>query len=114
MAPVTNLHCGETLKIQGDKLIVSSASEAEWLDNIIELGWKVYLCSAPPLLYQTAGDRRIREYSDLAWAGDTRRAGFVGSGTVENDIAVRRQSGQMFVDPLGFDRDCARDAPRVE
>jgi 4-hydroxy-tetrahydrodipicolinate synthase len=55
--------------LAGKELIVSSASEAEWFDNIVELGWKVYLCSIPPLLYQTANDRRIREYSLLAWAG---------------------------------------------
>jgi 4-hydroxy-tetrahydrodipicolinate synthase len=65
---------GRLTRLAGDKLIVSSASEAEWLDNIIELGWQVYLCSTPPLLYQTTSDRRIGEYSALAWAGDTRRA----------------------------------------
>jgi 4-hydroxy-tetrahydrodipicolinate synthase len=52
------------------KLIVSTASEAEWLDNIIELDWKLYLCSIPPAIYQTETDRRIRSYSDLAWSGD--------------------------------------------
>jgi 4-hydroxy-tetrahydrodipicolinate synthase len=57
-------------RLAGHELIVSSASEVEWLDNIIELDWKVYLCSIPPLLYQTAVDRRIRDYSLLAWAGD--------------------------------------------
>lgn len=51
------------------KLIVSTASEEEWLDNIEELGWQVYLCSSPPYLLQTAGDRRMREYTDLAFAG---------------------------------------------
>jgi 4-hydroxy-tetrahydrodipicolinate synthase len=51
-------------------LIVSTASEDEWLDNIIELGWKLYLCSIPPVLYQTARDRRIRNYTDLAFRGD--------------------------------------------
>jgi 4-hydroxy-tetrahydrodipicolinate synthase len=55
--------------LAGTELIVSSASEAEWFDNIVELDWKVYLCSIPPLLYQTASDRRLREYSLLAWAG---------------------------------------------
>ena len=57
-------------RMAGDKLIVSTASEEEWLDNIIELDWKLYLCSNPPYLFQTAIDKRIREYSDLAFNGD--------------------------------------------
>src|SRR5262245_58090204 len=32
-------------RLAGDKLIVSTASEEEWLDNIVELGWQLYLCS---------------------------------------------------------------------
>jgi 4-hydroxy-tetrahydrodipicolinate synthase len=69
-------HYVKLTRLAGTDLIVSSASEAEWFDNIVELDWKVYLCSVPPLLYQTAGDRRLREYSLLAWAGrvdDARR-----------------------------------------
>jgi 4-hydroxy-tetrahydrodipicolinate synthase len=56
-------------RLAGRELIVSSSSEVEWLDNIVDLDWKVYLCSIPPLLYQTTHDRRIRDYSRLAWAG---------------------------------------------
>jgi 4-hydroxy-tetrahydrodipicolinate synthase len=50
-------------------LIVSTASEAEWLDNIIELGWRLYLCSIPPILFQTKTDRRMQQYTDLAFQG---------------------------------------------
>lgn len=60
--------------LAGDKLIVSTASEDEWFDNIVELNWQVYLCSNPPFLYQTATDRRMRDYTDLAFAGDIARA----------------------------------------
>ena len=51
------------------KLIVSTASEEEWFDNVVELGWQVYLSSSPPYLFQTRNDKRIQQYSDLAWAG---------------------------------------------
>src|SRR6266550_3472751 len=61
-------------RLASDKLIVSTASEEEWLDNIIELGWQLYLCSSPPYLYQTRTDRRMRDYSDLAFKGDHARA----------------------------------------
>jgi 4-hydroxy-tetrahydrodipicolinate synthase len=55
-------------------LIVSNPSEAEWLDNIVELDWQVYLCSIPPLLYQTRTDRRIHDYTKLALAGEIAQA----------------------------------------
>jgi 4-hydroxy-tetrahydrodipicolinate synthase len=61
-------------RLAGDKLIVSTASEEEWLDNIVELGWRLYLCSSPPYLFQTKVDRRMREYTDLAFAGEVARA----------------------------------------
>lgn len=59
----------ELTRLAGDRLIVSTASEDEWFDNIVELGWRLYLCSSPPYLLQTAGDRRMRDYTDLAFAG---------------------------------------------
>jgi 4-hydroxy-tetrahydrodipicolinate synthase len=55
--------------LAGDKILVSTASEEEWLDNIVELGWRLYLCSTPPFLLQTAVDQRINEYTALAFAG---------------------------------------------
>jgi 4-hydroxy-tetrahydrodipicolinate synthase len=60
--------------LAGDRLIVSTASEEEWFDNIVELGWQVYLCSNPPYLMQTMHDRRMREYTDLATRGEVERA----------------------------------------
>jgi 4-hydroxy-tetrahydrodipicolinate synthase len=59
----------ELSRMVGDRIQVSTASEEEWLDNIIELGWRLYLCSTPPLLLQTAVDRRIHDYTQLAFAG---------------------------------------------
>lgn len=56
-------------EIAGDKILVSTASEEEWLDNIIELGWRLYLCSTPPFLLQTAVDQRINDYTRLAFEG---------------------------------------------
>ena len=59
----------ELTRLAGDRLIVSTASEEEWLDNILELHWQVYLCSSPPYLMQTAVDRRMQAYTDLAFSG---------------------------------------------
>jgi 4-hydroxy-tetrahydrodipicolinate synthase len=59
----------ELTRLAGDRIIVSTASEEEWLDNILELDWRLYLCSSPPYLIQTKNDRRMRRYTDLAFAG---------------------------------------------
>jgi 4-hydroxy-tetrahydrodipicolinate synthase len=61
-------------RLVGDKLIVSTASEEEWLDNVLELGWRCYLCSNPPYLVQTAADRRMAEYTKLAFRGEAEKA----------------------------------------
>ncbi|HWP27496.1 MAG TPA: dihydrodipicolinate synthase family protein [Xanthobacteraceae bacterium] len=60
--------------LAGNRLIVSTASEEEWFDNIVELGWRLYLCSSPPYLFQTKADQRMREYTDLAFRGEIARA----------------------------------------
>ena len=64
----------ELTHLAGDRLIVSTASEEEWLDNIVELGWRLYLCSSPPFLLQAARDRRMRDYTDLAFRGEVAQA----------------------------------------
>jgi 4-hydroxy-tetrahydrodipicolinate synthase len=61
-------------RLAGDKLIVSTASEEERLDNVLELGWRCYLCSNPPFLIQTAADQRMREYTELAFRGQGEKA----------------------------------------
>lgn len=56
-------------QLAGDRILVSTASEDEWFDNIVELGWQLYLCSSPPYLLQTRNDRRMHDYTELAFAG---------------------------------------------
>ena len=64
----------ELTQLAGDRILVSTASEEEWLDNILELNWQLYLCSSPPYLIQTKHDKRMREYTDLAFAGKAEEA----------------------------------------
>lgn len=53
----------------GNKIHVSTSAEHEWLDNILELDWKLYLCSSSPYQLQTANDQRMNEYTRLAFEG---------------------------------------------
>ena len=53
----------------GDKIQVSTSLEEDWLDNIEELDWRLYLCSSPPYQLQSASDKRMQEYTELAFAG---------------------------------------------
>lgn len=64
----------ELSRLAGDRILVSTASEEEWLDNILDFGWQLYLCSSPPYLLQTKGDLRMREYTDLAFRGEADKA----------------------------------------
>ena len=54
----------------GDKIHVSTSLEDDWLRNIEELGWKLYLCSSPPYQIQTKNDKRMHEYTRLAFEGN--------------------------------------------
>ena len=59
----------ELTHLVGDKIQVSTSAEDDWLDNIEELGWRLYLCSSPPYHLQTRVDRRMDEYTRLAFEG---------------------------------------------
>jgi 4-hydroxy-tetrahydrodipicolinate synthase len=80
----------ELTRIAGDRLIVSTSSEEEWLDNILELHWQVYLCSSPPYLLQTMFDRRMREYTDLALNGRAEEARIVRDSLTPVREALRQ------------------------
>jgi 4-hydroxy-tetrahydrodipicolinate synthase len=85
-------------RLAGDRILVSTASEEEWFDNIVELGWQLYLCSSPPYTLQTAADRRMREYTDLAMAGKVKDAKRVRDSLNPARHAIRstRPPGKPF------------------
>ncbi len=63
-------HYIQLTRLAGEDIIVSNPSEEDWLSNIRELNWQLYLCSTPPLLLQTKTDTRIHDYTQAAFAGD--------------------------------------------
>ena len=61
-------------RLAGGRIQVSTSAEDDWLDNIEELGWRLYLCSSPPYHLQTKNDRRMDEYTRLAFEGNFKEA----------------------------------------
>ena len=86
----------ELTRIAGDRILVSTASEEEWLENIEELGWQLYLCSSPPYLLQTSSDRRMHEYTELAFNGEFAKARAVRDSLdpVRNALKNTRPGGK--------------------
>ncbi len=64
----------ELTRLAGDRILVSNPSEEEWFDNVVELGWQVYLASPPAFVMQTREDRRFQQYTELALQGEMARA----------------------------------------
>lgn len=88
----------ELSRIAGDRILVSSPSEVRWLDNILELGWRLYLASPEAFAMQSKVDRRLTEYTDLAIAGDAAAARSVCDSLEPVREAIRSSR------PLGKDQ----------
>jgi 4-hydroxy-tetrahydrodipicolinate synthase len=56
-------------RLCGDRIVISHPSERSLLALIRDYGQRVHMSSATPFLLQTAGDQRLREYTELALAG---------------------------------------------
>jgi 4-hydroxy-tetrahydrodipicolinate synthase len=69
----------EVLRQVGDRILVCEPNEGTWLENMVEHGQQVFMSSAAPYLYQVPGWRPLREYTELALAGDTVRAAEVAA-----------------------------------
>lgn len=84
-------------RLAGDKLVVSTSNEEDWLRNILELNWQVYLCSTPPFLMQTKNDRRMHEYTQLAMRGEAAKATAIHKSLdpVRHALASSRPAGKV-------------------
>ncbi|MBI3128905.1 MAG: dihydrodipicolinate synthase family protein [Candidatus Tectomicrobia bacterium] len=62
----------------GDRIVISVAEETVWLHNMIHLGHR-WLITYTPHTYQVAGWLPLKEYTELALAGDLKRAAEVSA-----------------------------------
>jgi 4-hydroxy-tetrahydrodipicolinate synthase len=80
----------ELTRLASDRIQVSTAAEHEWLDNILELNWELYLCSSPPFLLQSAKDRRMNDYTQAAFSGRADEAKAISSSLGPVRDALKR------------------------
>ncbi len=78
-------HYLEILRRAGDRILVCEPNEGAWLENMLDHGQRVFMSSAAPYLYQLPGWRPMREYTELALAGDA-----AGAATVAAELAPVR------------------------
>ncbi|MFC1491562.1 dihydrodipicolinate synthase family protein [Nitrospinota bacterium] len=63
-------HHTEVRRRVGDRIVVSDPNEENWLVNLTHMGQQVLMSTPVPYLYQVPGYLPMREYTDLALAGD--------------------------------------------
>jgi 4-hydroxy-tetrahydrodipicolinate synthase len=72
-------HYLDTLALVGDRIMVCEPDEGSLLEDIRDHGAQVFMSSAAPYLYQRADWRPMREYVQLALAGEYDRAAAVSA-----------------------------------
>jgi len=83
-------------RLAGDRLIVRPL-EDEWFDNIVELGWQLYLCSSPPYTCSKPGwIGACANYTDLACAARWRAQGSADSLDPVREAFKRSRPAEKF------------------
>lgn len=72
-------HYLEVLARVGDRIMVCEPNETAWLENMRDHGQRVFMSSAAPFLYQTPDWQPMREYTELALAGEFDKAAAVSA-----------------------------------
>jgi 4-hydroxy-tetrahydrodipicolinate synthase len=67
-------HLLRTQELAGDRIVVTDASERDWLELHLEHGFRALMSTPALALYQRAGQTPIRDYTRAADAGDIERA----------------------------------------
>jgi 4-hydroxy-tetrahydrodipicolinate synthase len=67
-------HTLETLRLAGDRIIVSNPDEGIWFSLMTEHGCRVYTSSAAPYLLQKPGYTPLKDYTALAMQGRNEEA----------------------------------------
>ena len=73
-------HTVETLRLAGDRIIVSSPDESLWFTLMTGYGCRVYMSSAAPYLLQRPGHTPMKDYTALVFQGQVEEAEAISRG----------------------------------
>ncbi len=72
-------HLLRVQELAGDRIVVTDASERDWLELHTEHGFQSLMSTPALALYQTAGNTPVADYTRLADAGDIDAAGAISA-----------------------------------
>jgi 4-hydroxy-tetrahydrodipicolinate synthase len=73
-------HLLRTQELAGDRIVVTDASERDWLELHTEHGFQALMSTPALALYQRAGETPVLDYTRAADAGDLERARALSAG----------------------------------
>jgi 4-hydroxy-tetrahydrodipicolinate synthase len=73
-------HLLRTQELAGDRIVVTDASERDWLELHTEYGFQALMSTPALALYQRAGATPVLDYTRAADAGDLERARAISAG----------------------------------
>lgn len=89
-------HYQETLKLVGDKIVVSDPNESRFLEHLTSNGQRALLAGPAPLLFQSQTWKPIQQYFDLAQRGALKEA-----AQIDQDLQPIRETFWNLVTELG-------------
>lgn len=67
-------HTLETLRLVGDRILVSHPGESHWFKLMVDCGLRLYMSSAAPFTLQKPGHTPLKDYTALVLAGQVEEA----------------------------------------
>jgi len=67
-------HTLETLRLVGDRILVSHPGESYWFKLMVDCGLRLYMSSAAPFTLQKPGHTPLKDYTALVLAGQVEEA----------------------------------------
>ena len=85
-------HLLEVQRLAGDRIVVTDASEGDWLDLHLNHGFQSLMSTLSLALFQTKQDRPILEYTALADSGDVD-----GAWKIRRSLAEKRSVYKKWI-----------------
>lgn len=90
--PQRKEHLLDLNRMVGDRIVVTDASEGDWLDLHLNHGFQALMSTPALALYQTPNYRPVRDYTALAESGDIE-----GAWELQRSLVQHRQMFQRWM-----------------